>query len=148
MAQAAQRSCVFRCFPSQSELMQDVQKFGDIRVLNEIAASSPAEFAYRPITCFGVDSDSYMLSGGCPLREIPKIIMKRSNSCGAKHVEMRGPDRTSCSKDLTRAFRWCAQEFVPSLRNFREFRVFIATKSSYGSIRGRVGEIICTSITK
>jgi hypothetical protein len=128
--------------------MQDVQKFGDIRVLDEIAASSPSQFAYRPITCFGINSDSYMLSGGCPLREIPKIVIKRSNSCGAEHIKIRGPDRTSCSGDSTRAFRWCAQEFVPSLQNFREFRVFITTKSSHGSLRGRIGEIIYINITK
>jgi hypothetical protein len=85
--------------------MQDVQKFGDIRVLNEIIASSPAEFAYRSITCFGIDSDNHIFSKNYPLREIPKIVMKRSNNYNTKYIEIRGPDRINYSKNLIRAFR-------------------------------------------
>lgn len=70
----------FRVYPNQSEATQEREKLGDIGVLDEVARSSPHEFAYRPKTCPGL--------GACVLRDCETTVHKRTHSGCAAHVRV------------------------------------------------------------
>jgi hypothetical protein len=70
----------FRVYPNESEAMQEREKLGDIGVLDEVARSSPQEFAYRPKTCTGL--------GACVLRDCDTTVHKRTHSGCAAHVRV------------------------------------------------------------
>ena len=153
MALQELRGFVFRCFPSQAEMIQEDHKLGDIRALDVIAASSPYRYSYRPRTCF----DHTRLRGAsqqtctehCPLKHDARIVLKRNLSCGGQHVQEINNTSELPRHILNQAssFVWIGQEYIPSLKEFGEFRVFIAAKPRRGSLRGRTGYISHTVLT-
>jgi hypothetical protein len=108
--------------PSETETKWAELKIGDIRALDDIA-NAPGRYSYRPKTCFGerecILSDSRQ-----------ETVSKRSHSCGAGdvHVERSGHgSKTRCPtrRKSSDRYVWFHQEYVPSLVDFGEFRVFL-----------------------
>ena len=143
----------FRCFPSLSEMIQDEQKLGDIRALDAIAAVAPPEYSFRPRTCFkhGVreeETDRCPLGKKCslqPLRRDKQFVLKRSSSQDSSHVFIMDCKEMANGKILKSGpkYRWFGQQYMPSLVDYGEFRVFIAAKPDPDAeTRSRRGEVI------
>ncbi|KAH7062772.1 hypothetical protein BKA63DRAFT_190834 [Paraphoma chrysanthemicola] len=162
-----------RPFPNEHEAFQERSKLGDIRALDDIAASSPREFSFRPRTCFG--------SGSCTLDDVVRTVHKRSHSGCASHVKVKSKgDRgflTCIATETSLPFNtrpevqkkgrkakkssaapllldgtsspfvhWFHQEYIEALHGF-EFRVFIATEKDSTGLRGRRGRIVAVAKT-
>lgn len=69
-----------RLYPSESEWRHQRVKIGDVRALDEMARSAPAEYSHRPRTCFG--------QWPCQLLDCEVTVHKRSHSSGAAHVKV------------------------------------------------------------
>ncbi|KAH7070881.1 hypothetical protein FB567DRAFT_633815 [Paraphoma chrysanthemicola] len=162
-----------RPFPNEHEAFQERSKLGDIRALDDIAASSPQEFSFRPKTCFG--------SGSCTLTGVACTVHKRSHSGCASHVKVKPKgekgfltcvaadtsttlntrsmvqkkgrtDKKSSAAPLgldgtsSPFVHWFHQEYIQALQEF-EFRVFIATQKDPIGLRGRRGRIVAVAKT-
>ncbi|MCJ1450848.1 hypothetical protein MMC28_001182 [Mycoblastus sanguinarius] len=150
MAQEALRGCVFRCFPSQTEIIHSTTKLEDIRALDAIAANSPRNYAYRPKTCFNHECHGKDM-GRCPLAGLQATVKKRTSSSGGEHVKtIKGRSKPSkSSSNLIGPHWWFHQEYVPFFDEFGEFRVFIAAKpTATRGLRGREGTVMHTVITE
>lgn len=134
-------------FPSETERRWGRGKLGDIGALDAIAQEQAGlgnfNRAYRPLTCFGV--------GVCKLAERgddTPTVLKRSHSAASEHVKFT----TANDRNLLRCYRrdpkelgkrqatneehvWFHQEYVGSLRERGEFRVFIACDEAPGRAR-------------
>ena len=148
------RSDLFRGFPPQTEIAWEISKIGDIQALNEIAASSPLQYAYRPRTCLDHGKARHDMKNCC-LAGLDQIVMKRSHSsCGA-HVDLIDGDRAGVKQrnERDKGFVWFGQKFQPSFADFGEFRVFIVAKRNVDEdrmdvVRGRCGDVVHTIITE
>jgi len=152
--QQALRSSLFRCFPSQSEHIFQASKLGDCQALDEVAATSPQKYAYRPRACFKHGEARHSMKDCC-LAGLNQIVMKRSHSSAGEHVLVIDGDRAEPNQRNNRnlGYCWFGQEFEPSFSLFGEFRVFIVAESDREgeetkSIRGRRGTILHTIITE
>ena len=141
----------FRCFPSLSEMIQDEQKLGDIRALDILAAKSPPEYTYRPATCAvhgkrRTNKSLCPLQGDCSLAGQKKLVIKRTASQDGTDVKTvdRDGEIFQWVKNTAAQYRWFGQEFVESLQEFGEFRVFIVARPNKTGIRGRRGAVIHT----
>lgn len=132
-----------RIFPSIEELNYNNTKIADIRVLDEIAASTGA---YRPITCYPYEP--------CKLQHEEDTVHKRSHSCGGDHVKVKSSDDNAdltCTgyerKKKTKkpsakdAGVWFHQEYIDTFTTVGEFRVFIFAEPHAPSLRGRRGRV-------
>jgi hypothetical protein len=104
-----------------------------MQALDRIAAEDEA---YRPLTCYlGTENHE------CHLLKAARSVLKRSHSCSAEQVRIvaankRGipvcqnlpVDENNATPDSF--YHWVHQEYVSSLVNFGEFRIFIATQIS------------------
>ncbi|KAF5689146.1 hypothetical protein FDENT_4510 [Fusarium denticulatum] len=123
--------------PSETENKSAACKIADIRALDIIAQDSDWKYSYRPRTCFGM--------GNCTLPStlIPRMAIKRGYSCGGadvKIVESTTRDNLECfetpqsntgacrfAPDIRRP-RYFHQEYIESLQNLGEYRVFISRR--------------------
>ncbi|KAM0362848.1 hypothetical protein ACHAO7_011080 [Fusarium culmorum] len=137
---AATHGSVAVC-PSLSEAQWANGKIGDIRKLDMIAQRSDRKYSFRPKTCLGI--------GRCTLpgQAVDKMVVKRSLSCGAGHVEVverAKRDKLSCyepgsrprSVDVNEPI-YFHQEYIDSLLTFGEYRIYICK-----------GKIIARAFTK
>ncbi|KAF2025420.1 hypothetical protein EK21DRAFT_76445 [Setomelanomma holmii] len=116
-------------FPPRDEIIWADFKIYDVKAFDRIAADMKT---YRPLICFPGTRNVCCIPKGA------KSVMKRSHSCSGNQVSFvransRGISACSSSivgrdEDIEKYYRWMHQEFVPSLINFGEFRVFIATR--------------------
>jgi hypothetical protein len=142
-------------YPSYEEDVQSEFKVYDIKTLDKIARETGT---WRPKTCF-------FESGKCPLGNV-MTVTKRSHSSGSTGVRIWDPwkrdGRAMCKlkhrikreseehekdDDLERKgyYQWIHQEFVPSLMDWGELRVFIATRrANDGSRQPYVFHVIRT----
>ena len=148
------RSDLFRCFPPPTEIECEVSKIGDIQALNEVAASSPPKYAFRPRTCLEHGEARHDMKNCC-LAGLDQIVMKRSHSSSGAHVDLIDGDRAGVKQrnERDKGHVWFGQEFQSSFANFGEFRVFIAAKRNADRdrmdvVRGRCGAIVHTIITE
>ncbi|KAM0362803.1 hypothetical protein ACHAPK_011500 [Fusarium culmorum] len=137
---AASHGSVAVC-PSFSEAQWANGKIGDIGKLDMIAQQSDTKYSFRPKTCLGI--------GMCTLpgQAVDKMVVKRSLSCGAGHVEVvegTKRDKLSCyepgsrtrSVDVNKPI-YFHQEYIDSLLTFGEYRIYICK-----------GKIIARAFTK
>ncbi|KAF2819487.1 hypothetical protein CC86DRAFT_248873, partial [Ophiobolus disseminans] len=119
-------------FPPREEIVWADFKVYDIQAFGRITGEDKA---YRPFTCFTGKNDHH-----CFLSSDATSVLKRSHSCGAGHVRIMklGKQLETNEEDDTMVdeyYRWMQQEYVPSLVDFGELRVFIATRAGDGKNR-------------
>ncbi|KAF2677511.1 hypothetical protein K458DRAFT_423772 [Lentithecium fluviatile CBS 122367] len=116
--------------PTREELMWAQAKVYDVEVLDKIAAKAGA---FRPRTCIVDDSVA------CPIGT-QESVLKQSHSCASVgvHIRSKGP-APACKAlpdiDSGRFIRWLHQQYVPSLMNWGELRVFLSTRMSAAGTR-------------
>lgn len=105
----------------------------DIQAFDRIAAEDKA---YQLLTCFPGTNDHR-----CCLSSPATSVLKRTHSCGGGHVRIMriGQQLRTAREQLLRNeeddtmadgyYRWMHQGYVPSLVDFGELRVFIATRA-------------------
>jgi hypothetical protein len=144
-----------RIFPPREEIIWADSKTYDILAFDEMAADED----YRPRTCcFGPGEHN------CLFPSDDMSVLKRSHSCGNAHVMiLSGKDQVEKErKEMEKSrenhvddntpgwyYRWMHQQYVSTLVDFGEFRVFIATKTGNGKAREPyVVSVIHTQWTK
>ena len=141
-----QRQTILRCFPSQSEARAKAGKIADIKCLEEIASYAPDKYSYRPRICLDHSSSEDHLKL-CVLRDLGQYVQKRSFSCGGKHVRIQvGTNTVDTPKRPTE--QYFHQEFVPSLIDCGEFRVYIVAQPALTGLRGRSGKVKLAILTR
>lgn len=143
-------SSILRCFPRHEEWVQAKMKVGDIKALDQIAPkSSPANWRYRPKTCFR-DGSLCVLAGDDTWWE------KRTSSCAKRDVEKQTKmsGEVCQPRQQTDGNFYFHQEHVGSFEEIGEFRVFIVTETVTSSgdltraIRGRRGKVVHSILTR
>ncbi|KAK2666198.1 hypothetical protein RAB80_018298 [Fusarium oxysporum f. sp. vasinfectum] len=131
---------------SETEAVWEELKIGDIKAFDDIALNAPDKFSYRPRTCLG--------TGRCtlPPSAVDSMVVKRSHSCSASHVEFRNSSERNYLRCVDREERkpippfpvidswkpiWFHQERVTPLEEFGEFRIFFVKDKIMGAVRTR-----------
>jgi len=123
-------------YPPREEIVWADFKIYDMQAFDRMAAE---DGAYHPLTCYPRTSNHH-----CCLPKGAMSVLKRSHSCGAGHVKVIAAGRKLgvawqklLGYDGTRKdyYRWAHQEYVPSLIDFGEFRIFIATRTGQDGMR-------------
>jgi hypothetical protein len=131
-----------RIFPPREEIIWADSKVYDIMAFDQIAAK---DRTCRPQTC-------YLGSGkhDCLFPGDVKSILKRSHSCGNAYVkivpekdqveQVREEMQQYQENDPTPSwyYRWMHQQYVSTLIDFGEFRVFVATKPAKAKQENRM----------
>lgn len=131
-------------YPPREEIVWADAKIYDMKAFDRIAS---ADGTYRPVTCYPRAQDQCLLSKSC------RSILKRSHSCGAGHVKIIPENKRGIPQCKTtplssendplsdlKFYHWFHQEYVPSLKEFGEFRIFIAIRT--GTNGGREPYIV------
>jgi hypothetical protein len=126
-------------YPPREEVAWADFKIYDMQAFDRIAE---VDRTFRSLVCYPEAQDR------CLPPDKSRTVFKRSHSCGCEHVQMtkenahgvpRCEDRPPIDYDdkLPKQgyYRWFHQDYVSSLVEFGEFRVFMATKGGANSPR-------------